>query len=99
MAASSDGREREGENHYRCATMFHPLRQRIASSLSGDVELVPAELAAKLEQPLGRIGYHLRILLGRRVLKVVPRRRSAPPRYRWSDDAEWAREMLIEEDE
>lgn len=97
MAGSND-REHERENHYRRAAMFHPLRQRIARSLSGGVELAAAELSAKLEQPLGNIGYHLRVLVKRRVLKVVPRRRPSPPLYRWSEDARWAREMIIEED-
>jgi Helix-turn-helix domain len=98
MAGSSD-RERERESHYRRAAMFHPLRQRIARSLSGGVEAAAGELSAKLEQPRGRIAHHLRILVRRRVLKVVPRRRPAPPLYRWSDDAQWAREMLVEEDQ
>jgi hypothetical protein len=99
MAGSSDGRECEGENHYRRAAMFHPLRQRIARLLSSGPDLAAAELSAKLEQPLGGIAHHLRILVRRRVLKVVPRRRPTPPLYRWSDDAQWAREMLVEEDE
>ncbi len=98
MAGSSD-RERERESHYRRAAMFHPLRQRIARLLSSGVEVAAAELSAKLEQPPGRIGYHLRVLVRRRVLKVAPSRRPNPPRYRWSDDARWAREMLVEEDE
>lgn len=98
MAGSSD-RERERESHYRRAAMFHPLRQRIGRTLAGGVELAAAELSAKLEQPLGKIGYHLRVLVRRRVLKVVPKRRPTPPLYRWSEDARWAREMLVEEDE
>jgi DNA-binding transcriptional ArsR family regulator len=98
MAGSSD-REHARENHYRRAAMFHPLRQRIAHLLLGEVDTGATELSLKLEQPLPRIGYHLRVLTKRRVLKAVPRRRPAPPLYRWSDDAEWAREMLVEEDE
>lgn len=95
MAGSSD-REHAREDHYRLAAMFHPLRQRIALSLSGGAEASAAELARELEQPLGRICHHLRVLARRRVLKVVPRPRPAPPLYRWSDDAGWAREMLVE---
>lgn len=98
MAGSSD-REHARENHYRHAAMFHPLRQRISHLLVDGAEAAAVELAAKLEQPLGRVGYHLRVLVKRRVLKVVPRRRPTPPLYRWSDDAQWAREMLVEEDE
>lgn len=99
MAGSSGGKEHDKENHYRQAAMFHPLRQRIARLLSGGGEVAAGELSAKLEQPLGRIAYHLRILVRRRVLRVVPKRRPAPPRYRWSEDARWAQEMLVEEDE
>jgi hypothetical protein len=79
--------------------MFHPLRQRIARLLADGEEAAAGSLSAELEQPLGRIAHHLRILVRRRVLRVVPRRRPAPPLYRWSDDAQWAREMLVEEDE
>jgi hypothetical protein len=93
-------REHESESHYRRAAMFHPLRQRIGRLLSGGVPEVGAgELSAELEQPVGRIAYHLRVLVRRRVLKVVPRRRPAPPLYRWSEDAGWAREMLVEGEE
>lgn len=99
MAGSSDGRERDKESHYRRAAMSHPLRQRIARLLSDGVEAAAVELSVKLEQPLGKIGYHLRVLVTRRVLTVVPRRRPTPPLYRWSEDARWALEMLTEEDE
>ncbi len=99
MAGSSEGRRGDRESHYRCAAMFHPLRQRIARLLSAGAEAGAGELSAELEQPLGTIGHHLRVLTRRRVLRVVPRRRPAPPLYRWSDDAEWALEMLVEEDE
>jgi hypothetical protein len=99
MAGSGSGRGRGEEGHYRRAAMFHPLRQRIARLLSGGLELAPGDLSAKLEQPLGRTAYHLHVLARRRVLKVVPKRRRTSPPYRWSEDARWAREMLVEEDE
>jgi DNA-binding transcriptional ArsR family regulator len=99
MAASGDSRGRDREVRYRRAAMFHPLRQGIGRLLSGGAETAAVELSAKLGQPLGRIGYHLRVLVKRRVLKVVPKRRPTPPLYRWSEDARWAREMLVEEDE
>jgi DNA-binding transcriptional ArsR family regulator len=97
MAGFSD-REHSREDHYRVAAMFHPLRQRIARALSDGLEAGAAELSLELGQPLGRVRHHLRILARRRVLKVVPRRRPTPPLYRWSDDAAWARDMLIGED-
>jgi hypothetical protein len=98
MAGTSDGGEREVESHYRRAAMFHPLRQRIARLLSGGVEMASSELSTKLEQPLGKVAFHLRILVRWRVLKVVPRRRPTPPHYRWSEDAGWAKEMIVEDE-
>ncbi len=98
MAGSGD-RESKRESHYRRAAMFHPLRQHLVRLLSDGVEVAAAELSGKLEQPQGRVGYHLRVLARRRALKVVPRRRPTPPLYRWSKDARWARKLLAEEDE
>lgn len=98
MAGSSD-REQAREDHYRRAAMFHPLRQRIARLLSSGSEATAVELSTKLQQPLGTIGHHLRVLRRRGVLRAVPRRRPTPPRYRWSDDAEWARGLLVDGEE
>ena len=79
--------------------MSHPLRRRIARSLTTGVEAGATELSRELGQPLGRVRYHLRVLTRRRVLKVVSRRRPNPPLYRWSEDAGWARDMLAGEDD
>lgn len=79
--------------------MSHPLRRRIARSLTTGVEAGAAELSRELEQPLAGIAHHLRVLTRRRVLKVVSRRRPNPPLYRWSEDAGWARDMLVREDD
>ncbi len=99
MAGFGVGDEQDRENHYRRATMLHPSRQRIARRLSDGEEASTAALAAQLEEPAGRVAYHVRVLVRRGVLKVVPRRRPKPPLYRWSADAQWAREMLAKEDE
>lgn len=99
MAGPEDAGEHEDrESRYRRAAMLHPVRQRIARLLADGAELRVAEVADALGQPRGRIAYHLRLLVKRGVLKVVPRRRPAPPRYRWSSEAEWAREMLVDEE-
>jgi Helix-turn-helix domain len=79
--------------------MAHPLRQRIAWFLSPDEQVGVARLAAELHEPPARIAYHLRLLVRRGVLRVVPKRRPAPPLYRWSANAEWARELLVGEGE
>ncbi|MET0305612.1 MAG: helix-turn-helix domain-containing protein [Solirubrobacterales bacterium] len=100
MAGSGDEEKRQDrESHYRCAAMLHPLRQRIARLLAGGAELGAAELAAELDEAPARIARHLRVLVRRGVLQVVPKRRPNPPLYRWSSEAEWAQEMLAEEGE
>jgi DNA-binding transcriptional ArsR family regulator len=100
MAGKEDERKRsERENRYRRAAMLHPLRQRIARLLADGEELGSAEIAAELDEPPARIAHHLRVLVRRGVLRVVSQRPPAPPRYRWSREARWARAMLVEEDE
>jgi DNA-binding transcriptional ArsR family regulator len=88
------GKRRDKENHYRQATLAHPLRQRILRLILDGTEADAAEIAAELDEALGRIAYHLRILVKRDALKVVARRRPSPARYRWSPHAQWARKML-----
>ncbi len=100
MAGSKDGgKRRDQENHYRCAALLHPLRHRILRLMLAGTEAGVAEIAAELEEPPGRIAYHLRVLARRDALQVVPKCRPAPPLYRWSPDAGWARKMLGEIDE
>lgn len=94
-----DGTCRDKRNRYRRAAMLHPQRQRIARPLAGGAELSTSEIAGELGEALGRVSYHVRVLVKRGVLKAVPKRRPAPPLYRWSPQAQWAREMLVEEAE
>lgn len=95
MAGPKDsGRRREREDHYRRAALMHPLRQRILRLMLDRTAAGGDGIAAELEQPLGRIAYHLRVLVRCRALRVVPKRRPAPPLYRWSPQAQWARKML-----
>src|SRR5262245_19814416 len=98
MAGPDHGSERNRESHYRQATMLHPLRRRIARRLAPGGDAGIAELSAGLGESPGRLAYHLRLLVRRGVLKIVPKRRPNPPLYRWSTDARWARQMLTEED-
>jgi len=100
MAGSKDGgKRRDRENHYRCAALLHPLRHRILVLMAEDREVGRAEIAAELDEAPGRVAYHVRVLVRRRALKVVPKRRPAPALYRWSPDAGWARKMLGEIDD
>jgi DNA-binding transcriptional ArsR family regulator len=99
MAGSGGGAERrDKKSHYRCAALLHPLRRRILRLMRDDTGAGAGEIAAELGEDLGRISYHLRVLVKREVLKVIARRRPAPARYRWSPEARWAREVLGEDD-
>jgi DNA-binding transcriptional ArsR family regulator len=100
MAGSKDGgKRRDRENHYRCAAFLHPLRHQILCLTFGSEGVGVGEIATELDEAPGRVAYHLRVLTRRNALKVVPKRRPAPPLYRWSPDAEWARKMLGELDD
>ena len=91
------GRRRDGEDRDRRAAIEHPLRETILRLLLDGEPLGAAEIASCLDEPLGRIARHLRVLVKCRALKVVPRRRPAPPIYRFSPEAGWARKMLGED--
>ncbi|HKB52297.1 MAG TPA: helix-turn-helix domain-containing protein [Solirubrobacterales bacterium] len=99
MGSEEGGKRRDKESHYRCATLLHPLRERILRLTRSDEEVGLSDIAAELDEAPGRVAYHLRVLIRRNALKVVPKCRPAPPLYRWSPAAEWARKMLDEIDE
>ena len=86
-------------SHYRRArALAHPLRRRILRLLLDGGEADAAEIAAELDETLGRVAYHLRVLIRRDALKAKARRRPAPALYRWAPEAQWARKMLGEDD-
>jgi DNA-binding transcriptional ArsR family regulator len=98
MTGPKDGREdRGGQSRYRRAAMRHPVRRRIARRLADGKEESAGELAAALDEALGGIAFHLRVLVRHGVLEVVPKCNPAPPLYRWAPDAQWARDMLVDE--
>ncbi|HET9163615.1 MAG TPA: helix-turn-helix domain-containing protein [Solirubrobacterales bacterium] len=78
--------------------LCHPLRRRIARRLAGGEEASALELAAALGASRGRVAYHLGVLVKHRVLQVVPRCNPTPPRYRWGPEAQWARDILAEDE-
>jgi DNA-binding transcriptional ArsR family regulator len=99
MAGAKDsGKRGDMEKHYRCAAFVHPLRNRILRLMSNRQEVGVGEIAVELDQTPGTIAYHLRVLVKRDALKIVPRCRPTPPLYRWSPAAEWARKKLDEID-
>jgi DNA-binding transcriptional ArsR family regulator len=100
MAGPEDGdKRRDKESHYRRAAVLHPLRRRILGLLGEGDELGIEEIAAELELPLARVAHHVRVLLRRSALRVVPRCRPNPARFRQAPNAEWARKMLDEIDD
>jgi hypothetical protein len=100
MAGSKDGGEsQDKQNHHRQAVMWHRLRRRIAGWMLEGREADAGELATQLDEPLGWVAYNLRVLAKCRVLKAVPKCNPTPPRYRWGPEAQWAREMLADDDQ
>ncbi|HET8863369.1 MAG TPA: helix-turn-helix domain-containing protein [Solirubrobacterales bacterium] len=99
MAGLEDcGKREDREDHYRCAAVLHPLRGQILRLMLGGRERSIADIAAELAQPLGRIGYHLRVLKRRDALKARSGCGAGRPLYRWAPQAHWARKMLDEID-
>jgi DNA-binding transcriptional ArsR family regulator len=52
--------------------LAHPLRARLLSELT-EREASPVELAAEMEQPLGVVSYHVRVLAQAGMLDLVDR--------------------------
>jgi DNA-binding transcriptional ArsR family regulator len=85
-------------DHRVLKALGHPLRQRILRVL-GDRVASPVELSRELEEPLGNVSYHVKMLEELEAIELV---RTAPVRgtlehfYRATmrvefDDAHWAR--------
>lgn len=73
--------------------MAHPLRRRILRTMQGGGDLSPRELADRLEQPLSRLSYHVKVLHRCGALELVdtqPVRGSTQHFYRSVVDADWA---------
>lgn len=89
MATASD----PGANDLFVA-MAHPLRRRILRTMhTGDGELSPRELADRLEQPLSRLSYHVKVLSQCGALELVSTKQvrgSTQHFYRSVVDATWA---------
>lgn len=85
------------------AALQHPLRRRILRLMKAREDSIsPTELAAELEEPLGDVAYHVRVLAQCDALKKVeekPVRGATQHFYRFFLEVEWAREMLREEED
>jgi DNA-binding transcriptional ArsR family regulator len=88
MATASTGRDD------LFVAMAHPLRRRILRTMQGGRgDVSPRELSDRLEQPLSRLSYHVKVLERCGALKLVdtqPVRGSTQHFYRSVVDADWA---------
>lgn len=98
MAGSSGGKRCDGEDHYRCAAVVHPMRSRLLRIVPEDGAVEAEQLAVEVGRQTSRIVYHLRVLTRHGALCVVPRRRPAPPLYRHPAERDWVRKLLDEID-
>src|SRR5215207_3853609 len=79
--------------------LSHPLRQRILERLSAGGEASPNQLSRALDEPLGNVAYHVRILHRLGFVELVgtrQRRGALEHHYRalahpWLDAEQWAR--------
>ena len=77
------------------------MRRQILRAMSGDEATSPRELAERLDQPLGNLSYHVRVLAECGALKLVgerPVRGTMQHFYRSSVTVEWARFVLKSRD-
>ena len=83
--------------------LLHRLRVQILQRLTEAGEASPSELADALEEPLGNISYHVRVLLKLDCLELVrtePRRGALEHFYRatvspWLSEEQWARLPVV----
>jgi DNA-binding transcriptional ArsR family regulator len=70
--------------------LAHPLRARLWTAFSNS-DYSPNELAKELDEPLGNVSYHVKVLLDAGVIELVatqPRRGAIEHYYRAVDTAE-----------
>lgn len=81
------------------AAVGHPLRREILRRMSDGGRTSPGALARELDENLGNVAYHVRLLVRRGALRSAGGQRSGPAQhlYRWSVQAAWVRTMLDEE--
>jgi DNA-binding transcriptional ArsR family regulator len=95
MAGSGEEAEPcDRRTHYRRAAVLHPVRIALLRLMPDDGDVEAAWLAARLGAQRARVAHHLRVLTRHGALRIVPRRRPAPPHYRHPADREWVRKLL-----
>ena len=76
----------------------HPLRHRILAAIDEAGEASPNDVARTLQEPLGRVSHHVRVLADLEAIELTrtePRRGAVEHYYRpaikpWFDDESWA---------
>jgi len=87
------------DNHALLTALRHPLRRQILRVMIDRKPISPCELAERLDEPLGNISYHVRILAEHGAVKSVgvKKVRGATQHfYRWALKAKWALQVLRE---
>jgi DNA-binding transcriptional ArsR family regulator len=89
------------DNHALLSALKHPLRREILRAMPEDEIASPRELAERLEQPLGNLSYHVRVLAKYGALELVREKqvRGATQHfYRPAISARWVHALLQEPD-
>ena len=91
----------KADNHALINALKHPLRRQILRTIPEDEPTSPRELAERLEQPLGNLSYHIRVLFDSGALELVsekPVRGTMQHFYLPSARPGWATALLDESD-
>jgi DNA-binding transcriptional ArsR family regulator len=84
-------------NHTLLNALNHRLRRQILRAMPDGNPTSPRELADRLEEPLGNLSYHVRVLADCGALELVDEKRvrgTTQHFYRSSVTAGWARSLL-----
>jgi DNA-binding transcriptional ArsR family regulator len=90
---------RRSDNHALLTALKHPTRRGILREMADERPTSPSELAARMDESLTNLSYHVRVLADNGALRPVGKRRvrgATQHFYRRSLDAEWARSLLEE---
>ncbi len=85
------------DNHTLLNALSHRLRRQILRAMPEDRASSPRELAETLDEPLGNLSYHVRVLADCGALKLVGEksvRGTTQHFYRATVTAGWARSLL-----
>ena len=90
------------ETHDLITALRHPIRREILREMDGAEPISPRELAEQLDQPLGNVSYHVRVLVACRAITLIRTqqvRGSTQHFYRSAVKTGWARAALGDEGE